>query len=69
MIVYQSLCILTGANATMIDLDFGTYPYVTSSNPSAGSAATGLGVPPQVCAPCKMTSRGNLDSILLFRAS
>ena len=31
----------------MIDLDFGTYPYVTSSNPSVGSTCTGLGVPPQ----------------------
>lgn len=32
---------------TVIDLDFGTYPYVTSSNPSIGSACTGLGVAPQ----------------------
>lgn len=31
----------------MLDLDFGTYPYVTSSNPSVGSVCTGLGVPPQ----------------------
>ena len=31
----------------MIDLDFGTFPYVTSSNPSVGSVCTGLGVPPQ----------------------
>jgi len=38
--------LVEGANATMIDLDFGTYPYVTSSNPSAGSTCTGLGVPP-----------------------
>ena len=35
-----------GANATMLDLDFGTYPYVTSSNCSVGGAATGLGIPP-----------------------
>lgn len=32
----------------MIDLDFGTYPYVTSSNPSVGSVSTGLGLPPQL---------------------
>lgn len=32
----------------MIDLDFGTYPYVTSSNPTSGSCCTGLGIPPQV---------------------
>lgn len=31
----------------VLDLDFGTYPYVTSSNPSVGSACTGLGVPPR----------------------
>jgi adenylosuccinate synthase len=32
----------------VIDLDFGTFPYVTSSNPSVGSVCTGLGVPPTV---------------------
>jgi adenylosuccinate synthase len=30
----------------MLDLDFGTYPYVTSSSPSAGGALTGSGIPP-----------------------
>jgi hypothetical protein len=30
----------------MLDVDFGTYPYVTSSNPSIGSVCTGLGVAP-----------------------
>ena len=30
----------------MLDIDFGTYPYVTSSNPSVGGTFTGLGVPP-----------------------
>ncbi|OPZ80889.1 MAG: Adenylosuccinate synthetase [bacterium ADurb.Bin431] len=30
----------------MLDIDFGTYPYVTSSNPTAGGACTGLGVGP-----------------------
>jgi adenylosuccinate synthase len=35
-----------GAQGTMLDIDHGTYPYVTSSNPSAGGACTGLGVPP-----------------------
>jgi len=38
--------LVEGANATMLDIDFGTYPYVTSSNPSIGSVCTGLGVPP-----------------------
>ncbi|MBI4170584.1 MAG: adenylosuccinate synthase, partial [Candidatus Aenigmarchaeota archaeon] len=37
-----------GAQGTLLDLDHGTYPYVTSSNPTAGGAATGLGVPPKV---------------------
>jgi adenylosuccinate synthase len=38
--------LLEGAQATMLDLDYGTYPYVTSSNPTAGGACTGSGVPP-----------------------
>ena len=38
--------LVEGANATMIDIDFGTFPYVTSSNPTVGSVCTGLGVPP-----------------------
>ena len=33
-----------GAQATMLDIDFGTYPFVTSSNCSAGGAVTGSGV-------------------------
>lgn len=36
-----------GAQGTMLDIDFGTYPFVTSSNASAGGACTGSGVPPQ----------------------
>ncbi|GMI25513.1 hypothetical protein TeGR_g11694 [Tetraparma gracilis] len=39
--------LVEGANATMLDIDFGTYPYVTSSNPSIGSVLTGLGVSPR----------------------
>ncbi len=35
-----------GAQGTMLDVDFGTYPYVTSSNPIAGGACVGLGVGP-----------------------
>jgi adenylosuccinate synthase len=35
-----------GAQGTMLDIDHGTYPYVTSSNASAGGACTGLGVAP-----------------------
>ena len=38
--------LLEGAQATMLDLDFGTYPYVTSSNTTAGGACAGSGVPP-----------------------
>ncbi len=36
-----------GAQATMLDIDFGTYPFVTSSNPTAGGACTGTGVSPR----------------------
>ena len=35
-----------GAQGTLLDIDFGTYPYVTSSNTTAGGACTGLGVSP-----------------------
>ncbi len=35
-----------GAQGTMLDVDHGTYPYVTSSNSTAGGACTGLGIPP-----------------------
>jgi adenylosuccinate synthase len=35
-----------GAQATMLDLDHGTYPFVTSSNPVASGAATGVGIGP-----------------------
>ncbi len=35
-----------GAQGAMLDLDHGTYPFVTSSNPTAGGVCTGLGIPP-----------------------
>jgi adenylosuccinate synthase len=35
-----------GAQGALLDIDHGTYPYVTSSNPTAGGACTGSGVPP-----------------------
>ncbi|KAJ3082462.1 hypothetical protein HK102_001664 [Quaeritorhiza haematococci] len=38
--------LVEGANALMLDLDFGTYPYVTSSNTTVGGVCTGLGIPP-----------------------
>jgi adenylosuccinate synthase len=38
--------LLEGAQGTLLDLDHGTYPFVTSSNPLAGAAATGVGIGP-----------------------
>lgn len=35
-----------GAQGALLDVDHGTYPYVTSSNPTSGGACTGLGIPP-----------------------
>src|SRR5262249_56001472 len=35
-----------GAQGTMLDIDHGTYPFVTSSSATAGGAVTGTGVPP-----------------------
>jgi len=40
------LVLFEGAQATLLDLDHGTYPFVTSSNPVAGSACVGAGVGP-----------------------
>ena len=39
--------IAEGANACMLDIDFGTFPFVTSSSTTIGGVCTGLGVPPQ----------------------
>src|SRR6187399_968010 len=36
-----------GAQATLLDIDHGTYPFVTSSNASVGGVCTGLGIPPK----------------------
>ena len=38
--------LLEAGQATMLDVDHGTYPFVTSSNPTAGGACTGSGIPP-----------------------
>jgi adenylosuccinate synthase len=35
-----------GAQGALLDIDHGTYPFVTSSNPTSGGACTGLGIPP-----------------------
>ena len=47
--VFQSgkSVLFEGAQATFLDIDHGTYPYVTSSNPTSGNAATGSGVGPR----------------------
>ena len=38
--------LLEGAQGAMLDVDHGSYPYVTSSNPTSGGACTGTGIPP-----------------------
>ncbi|MDX6227079.1 MAG: adenylosuccinate synthase [Frankiales bacterium] len=38
--------LLEGGQATQLDVDHGTYPFVTSSNPTSGGACTGAGIPP-----------------------
>ena len=42
----QQWVLFEGAQATFLDLDHGTYPFVTSSNPVAGGVCTGAGVGP-----------------------
>ncbi|XP_037551196.1 adenylosuccinate synthetase isozyme 1 [Nematolebias whitei] len=50
--MYESLhgppkkILVEGANAALLDIDFGTYPFVTSSNCTVGGVCTGLGIPP-----------------------
>ncbi len=41
-----------GANGSLLDIDFGTYPFVTSSNCTAGGLCTGLGLPPRMFGQC-----------------
>ena len=45
--------IFEGAQGTLLDIDHGTYPFVTSSNPTAGGACTGVGIGP-----------GSIDKVL-----
>lgn len=51
LLVYKEIkegrkVLFEGAQGTLLDIDHGTYPYVTSSNPTAGGACTGAGVGP-----------------------
>jgi len=39
--------LVEGANALMLDIDYGTYPFVTSSNTAIGGVCTGLAIPPK----------------------
>ena len=42
----NELVVMEGGQATMLDVDHGTYPFVTSSNPTAGGACVGAGIGP-----------------------
>lgn len=46
-IATEKQILFEGAQGTMLDIDFGTYPYVTSSNCTAGAVCTGLGIGPK----------------------
>ncbi|CAL5341010.1 unnamed protein product [Camellia sinensis] len=47
-IAQKKKILVEGGQATMLDVDFGTYPFVTSSRPSAGGICTGLGIAPRI---------------------
>ena len=47
MLAQQKTIILEGAQGAMLDIDHGTYPFVTSSNPLAGAACVGSGIGPK----------------------
>ncbi len=57
--------LLEGAQATFLDLDHGTYPFVTSSNPVAGGACTGAGIGPRG----RRRRPGWLDAVMLRYAA
>src|SRR5665811_1936691 len=42
----NKIVLLEGGQASLLDVDHGTYPFVTSSNPTSGCACTGSGIPP-----------------------
>ncbi|MFD0894348.1 adenylosuccinate synthase [Luteolibacter ambystomatis] len=42
----DKVLLFEGAQGTLLDIDFGTYPFVTSSNTTAGGSCTGTGMPP-----------------------
>src|SRR5205807_4040155 len=52
-IVGGAAVLLEGAQGSLLDIDHGTYPYVTSSSTTSGGAATGVGIAP-----------GELDSVI-----
>lgn len=45
-LAHKKRVLAEGAQGALLDVDHGTYPYVTSSNPTSGGACTGLGIPP-----------------------
>ena len=50
LLAQDKAVLLEGAQGTLLDIDHGSYPYVTSSSPSVGGACIGLGIPPQAIA-------------------
>ncbi len=50
LLAQDKAVLLEGAQGTLLDIDHGSYPYITSSSPSVGGACTGLGIPPQAIA-------------------
>ena len=50
LLAQDKIILLEGAQGTLLDLDHGSYPYVTSSSPSIGGACTGLGLDPRAIA-------------------
>ncbi|MCH80877.1 adenylosuccinate synthetase, partial [Trifolium medium] len=47
-IAQKKKILVEAGQSTMLDMDFGTYPFVTSSSPSAGGICTGLGIGPRI---------------------
>lgn len=53
--------LVEGAQSSMLDIDFGSYPHVTSSNCSIGGVCTGLGISPKRIGPVYGVIKGRLN--------
>lgn len=67
----QANILVEGAQSCMLDIDFGTYPHVTSSNCSVGGVCTGLGLSPSRVGPVYGVIKGKIacfSPVFIFKS-